>query len=263
MESANNRQTPDVADESTVTSIIERARRGDKTVVSELRSLLDASPTLWHAIGDLSRHNFSAWVELLSGGDLLVAESIRRSLGAMQEGLLGPNPTQLEVLLTERVASCYAQLQFAESTIANKVGANLPLSYYLLKRADSSNRRLTSAIKLLITVQHLMRSAKLAGVTQRTGAPATDGENSGSDDQIGVTKRGKKRKPARAKPRKSTRLKTQHASAGVPLVSERKAIEKHLVPVCMSRGNGSGFPVNRLLGHLPIGDDCTVNGEQY
>ena len=160
-----NELTPAQVDE-----IIARARRGDKTVIPQLRSLLNGNPPLWVPLGNLARHNDAAWIRLICGDDLMARVSLERYLDSQRAQLVGPNPNKLEATLAERVTSCWMQVQHSEAELAASAGKSLAQSSYLLKRADSANRRYATSVKLLATYQQLTANRLPAATDKRAEA---------------------------------------------------------------------------------------------
>jgi hypothetical protein len=63
-------------------------------------------------------HAREVWVKLASGGDAVLAESIRRRLDALQEELSRPFQEPIERLLVERLVICHFQLQLCDAELA-------------------------------------------------------------------------------------------------------------------------------------------------
>ena len=75
-----------------VVDLIDRARQGDAAVLPELRKLFDRDPTIWRQAGDLGRRAEAAWVNLIAGTDVTLAESLRRRLAEMKRDLAAAIP---------------------------------------------------------------------------------------------------------------------------------------------------------------------------
>src|SRR4051812_23317493 len=71
----------------TLAELVQRAHRGDRSVLPALREALQADPSLWQTIGDLAAHTQEAWLQLLAGPDLLLYETVKRQLGALRQEL--------------------------------------------------------------------------------------------------------------------------------------------------------------------------------
>ena len=101
--------------------LLERAERGDRSALPALEMLLDATPEVWRAYGDLARVAEDAWVELVAGPNLLLKESLRRKLAELKSELLSdPAASPLEQLLVERVAAGWLQTAYADAAAAQR-----------------------------------------------------------------------------------------------------------------------------------------------
>jgi hypothetical protein len=99
--------------------LLERAERGDRSALPALEMLLEATPEVWRAYGDLARVAEDAWVELVAGPNLLLKESLRRKLAELRSELLSdPAPSPLEQLLVERVGAGCLQTAYADAAEA-------------------------------------------------------------------------------------------------------------------------------------------------
>src|SRR5262249_26961279 len=81
--------TQDPAARAHLESLVQRAQQGDECVLPELRQVLDAHPELWQRCGDLALQAQTAWLQLISGKDLLLREAVQRKLDQMKEELVG------------------------------------------------------------------------------------------------------------------------------------------------------------------------------
>ncbi len=78
------------------------------------------------------------------------------TLEAMRGELAGSNPSPLEVLGAERVASCWLQLHFAELIYEQNLGKLiLKQDDYYQKRLDRLHKRYLSAMRSLAQVRKL------------------------------------------------------------------------------------------------------------
>src|SRR5262245_41679167 len=90
-----------------LTALVKRVQNGDTSALPQLRSVLDANPSIWRVIGDLASHAEETLLRLIGGNDVLGHEAIRRKLADLKTQLAGDTPTQLEVLLIERIGLCW------------------------------------------------------------------------------------------------------------------------------------------------------------
>jgi hypothetical protein len=136
--------------------LLGRARLGDESVLPQLRALLDSNPELWERLGDLAAHAVRAWVELASGQNLIVRESLSRKLDDLKAELAGPDPTLLERLMAERAAACWLQVSFTDAAMAQAKEVSLQQAAYLSKRQDAAHRRYLTALGALAAMRRLL-----------------------------------------------------------------------------------------------------------
>jgi len=137
-------------------ALVDKANRGDKQALAELRRVLDANPEIWQRAGDLAAYTEQAWIDLLSNGSHLVAESVKRRLAALKADLAGECPLPLEELLTSQVTTTWLSVQHAEMEAAGPAGGSLNQAAFRLKRAESAQKRHLHAIKTLATLRALV-----------------------------------------------------------------------------------------------------------
>ena len=128
--------------------------QGDQEVLPALRTLLDTQPALWTEVGTLTTEVEQAWLQLLTGDDLVTREVLHRQLEAWKAELAGPQPTPLERLLSERIALCWLQVQQAELWAVRHVTQPDAWSEQRLDRAQA---RFLAAVKALAQVRKLLQ----------------------------------------------------------------------------------------------------------
>src|SRR6266487_4000538 len=71
-------------------ALVQRGMQGDREVLPALRTLLDTQPALWTEVGTLTMEVEQAWLQLLTGDDLVTREVLHRQLQAWKAELAGP-----------------------------------------------------------------------------------------------------------------------------------------------------------------------------
>ncbi|HEY7428464.1 MAG TPA: hypothetical protein VH682_29800 [Gemmataceae bacterium] len=158
-----------------VDRLLERAKKGDATVLPQLRRLIDASPTFWHGYGDLALQARASWVQLTAGPNLILLEGLMRKAAELTKEVAGASPSPLEQLLAERVAVCWLQVSYYDSVVAQTQEFTPAKARILQKQHDAAQRHYLAAIKTLATVRKLLTpsrspveiASKLAG--ERSG----------------------------------------------------------------------------------------------
>jgi hypothetical protein len=134
----------------------------------ELRcKLREASPAVITRASDLGRKSQHLLIETASGGDPLTELALSGRLDMMREEIAGENPTPLEVLLTERVVSCWLLVELFDRLMAGQLWKETPkeqrvteraLRYYL-RWQESANSRFLAAVRELARVRKLEATA--------------------------------------------------------------------------------------------------------
>ena len=100
--------------------------------------------------------------ETMAAGDPLLEEAILRRLDLLRAEIAGPEPTPLEVLLTERIISAWLVVEVLETLLnaqlkTGKGNPRTPPSYlkFIIGWLESYHRRYLAAIKALAQVRRL------------------------------------------------------------------------------------------------------------
>jgi hypothetical protein len=140
-----------------------RAGGGDKVARAELRQAVrESSPEIVREASDIARRGQWGLIKTVAAGEPLMEEALLARLDLMRREIGGPDPTPLEVLLIERVVSCWILLELLELlNSAQLTGVDesqqLPhssLKFYLGWQ-EQVNRRFLSTIKDLAKVRRL------------------------------------------------------------------------------------------------------------
>ena len=146
--------------------LADKAEGGDDGARLELRRCLrEESPDVVAGCSDSARSYRRLLAERSSGGNPLRKEAISERAGRMALELAGENPTPLEVLLSERVASLWVLVELQEALLAAwyyKAKATSPTFVLQMARLqESAHRRYLAAIKTLAQVQKLQGPSRV------------------------------------------------------------------------------------------------------
>ena len=84
------------AGQAELARLLQRAEAGDRSVLPQLRQVLDSDDHLWRSYGDLAAHAEASLAMLAAGPNLLLAESLKRKLAELKAELGGESPSPLE-----------------------------------------------------------------------------------------------------------------------------------------------------------------------
>jgi hypothetical protein len=131
------------------------------------RKLREASPAVIARASDIGRKSQHLLIGTASGGDPLTELALSGRLDMMREEIAGENPTPLEVLLTERVVSCWLLVELFERLMAGQLSKDTPdekrlterLLRHYLRWQESANSRFLAAVRELARVRKLEAGA--------------------------------------------------------------------------------------------------------
>lgn len=145
-------------------ALSKKAEAGEKGAREELKQALrESSPAVIARASDIGRRAQHLLIETAASGDPLVEYALSGRLDMMRADIAGESPTPLEVLLVERVVSCWMLVELFEALMASQLWKNgdssirLPFSTlkHYLRWQETANRRYLNAIKALAQVRQL------------------------------------------------------------------------------------------------------------
>jgi hypothetical protein len=143
-------------------ALSDKAEAGEAGARQELRQALrESAPEVIAWCSDTARVYRRLLAKTASAKDTLVEEAIVERAKMLASEVAGVNPTPLEVLLAERIASLWVLVELLEALHAAyfvRGDHEKPAISYLLKMVrvqESANRRYLAAIKQLAQVRKL------------------------------------------------------------------------------------------------------------
>jgi hypothetical protein len=154
-------------------ALSEKAEKGDKDAWHELRrAVRESAPEVIARCSNIARTYRRLVADTASGHNPLVQEAIVERARRMALEIAGENPTPLEVLLAERIASVWVLVEAQEALLCAtyRRGQERPISpayvIQMCKIQESVNRRYLAAMKALAQVRRLQ--ANMPGIQVNT-----------------------------------------------------------------------------------------------
>ena len=138
--------------------LVEKAGKGDKNPLPEIRKILKESPELAWQLIDFAKvtewHHTKMMVKEEGSG---LKEVLSCQLAAMREEIAGDNPSPLERLLAERIVLTRLQIQLFEGLYASNMSKGMTIAQgnYEQKRIDQAYKHHFSAIRTLAQIRKL------------------------------------------------------------------------------------------------------------
>ncbi len=138
-----------------IRDLVTRAANGDLSTAPIVRKMLEKPGVIEMFGGNLASRAQTAFVNAIAGKDIVCREAIHAKLANLRKDLLGDNPTPIEILLVERVAACWLQVQDADLQSALAKEPSFRQADFNQRRMDAANRRYLAALKALALVRKL------------------------------------------------------------------------------------------------------------
>ena len=138
--------------------LVEKAGKGDRKPLPEIRKILKESPDLAWQLMDVGRVAEWRYTEImLKEEDFGLKEVLRCQLAAMREEIAGDNPSPLERLLADRIVLTWLQIQLFEDAYASSLSKSMTIAQgnYNQKMIDQAYKRHLSAIRMLAQIRKL------------------------------------------------------------------------------------------------------------
>jgi hypothetical protein len=159
----------------------ERVEDGDKNARKELRKALrESTPEVISRASDIGSRG--RWVLIKTiARDPLTEEALVARLDLMRAEVAGPDPSPLEVLLTERICSLWLLIEVLECIVSVQLSSDLPREHRtgmsfvrdILKWQESASRRYLAALKTLAQVRKLQSNTPGIQVNTQINLPTT------------------------------------------------------------------------------------------
>ncbi len=140
-----------------IEDLLDKATRGDRSCLPELRTLLTdpKQGRLLQVYGSPPAWLEGKLVKDASGKNLAVEEASTLELARVRKELEGPDPTPAERLLAERAAICWWLVSRYEWIYASSEGLSIKQAEFHQGLIDRVHNRFLSALRTLATVRKL------------------------------------------------------------------------------------------------------------
>jgi hypothetical protein len=148
-------------------TLSQRVEDGDNSARKELRKAVrQSAPEVIFRASDIGKRGQWALIKTVAANDPLTEEALVARLDLMRAEVAGPEPSPLEVLLTERICSLWLLIEVLETLVSVQLLGDLPrerrspMSFlqHVFKWQESANRRFLSAIQELARVRKLQKN---------------------------------------------------------------------------------------------------------
>jgi hypothetical protein len=130
-----------------------QVKAGDASAIAEIQRILNSNDALWRQLGDVEKTTEAMLIEV-ADGSAASKESVRRSVAAMKQSLLGEKPTPLERMAVGRVVACWLFVHFVDRWCSWSVKQGGRVSD-LAKLLEAAEKRYQISLRSLQLVQRI------------------------------------------------------------------------------------------------------------
>ena len=131
---------------------------GDKAAKNEIKRYLDENPDICMSLGDISLRSMTQLISMITDGDFLIGEALRRQMDAFLQKLSGPCPTLLESLAAKRVIASWLLLHYVEKEWTSIQGDLLTTASWI-KIQNQAQCSYNAAVKMLLLIHKCLSQA--------------------------------------------------------------------------------------------------------
>jgi hypothetical protein len=172
---------------SALEALSEKVEEGSNGARKELRKAVrESAPEVISRASDIGRRG--RWVLIKTiARDPLTEEALVARLDLMRAEVAGPDPSPLEVLLTERICSLWLLIEVLECIVSAQLSSDLPkeqrtgMSFLrdVFKWQESASRRYLAALKTLAQVRKLQSNTPGIQYNTQINLATTGGDQRG------------------------------------------------------------------------------------
>ena len=130
--------------------LVKAAKAGDRTVVPELRGILEVHPALREFEGNLSAITLNAWCHAMTGEDQYLNTCIAMDINRLRRELLsGGHGSAIESLVVEQVLMSYVQINNMDGKDATTAATNVQVAELRMRRHEAASKRHLKSLELL------------------------------------------------------------------------------------------------------------------
>ncbi len=149
-DSANDRPTREVFEH-----LVAQASRGDRDAADQVRRIIRDHRDIWDAVGDLNKHAETSLINMISGNNLVLRESLRAKVDDLRSSLRGNSREEADRLLADHVVTTWLEIQYTRMA-AIQPQQNVRDARFWSDRHDRAHTRYLAAVKELIAVRELL-----------------------------------------------------------------------------------------------------------
>ena len=132
--------------------LVKQADRGNRDAADQLRQIIRSHRDIWDTVGNLTKHIEQSLIDMISGDNLVLGESLRVKVDDLRDSLRGEVEDDVDRLLVDHIVVTWLETQHTRMA-AIQPQQHIRDARFWDDRYERANTRFLAAIRELIRVR--------------------------------------------------------------------------------------------------------------
>ncbi|PQO40372.1 hypothetical protein DTL21_00065 [Bremerella cremea] len=149
--SANNPELPTLEE---FHRLVRLSRKGDDDAAEELQRIVRHHKDIWDPYADLNRHVEATLIEMISGGEVVLKESLRSKVDDLKDSIRGKADNPVDALLVDQIMISWLELRYTHMATLQSQNGERDSRFWDAQYARAHSRYL-AAIRELVDIREI------------------------------------------------------------------------------------------------------------
>lgn len=149
--SANNSELPT---QEEFHRLVRLSQKGDDDAAEELQRIVRHHKDIWDPYADLNRHVEATLIEMISGGEVVLKESLRSKVDDLKDSIRGKADNPIDALLVDQIMISWLELRYTHMATLQSQNGDRDSRFWDAQYAGAYSRYL-AAIRELVDIREI------------------------------------------------------------------------------------------------------------
>lgn len=148
---ANNPELPTLEE---FQRLVRQSRQGDLDAAEELQRIVRNREEIWGPYADLNRHVEMTLIDMMSGGEVVLRESLRAKVDDLKNSILGGADNPVDALLVDQIMISWLELRYTQMATLQSQSDDGDTGFWE-SRYDRAHSRYLAAVRELVDIREI------------------------------------------------------------------------------------------------------------